>query len=592
MRNKRFRLSVLILTVLAVALLTCACNKSDGGEGGNAASDTGTSSEADNSSESSADSDNAANTGNDGEKEKMITLSSGKKAVYTVVCDEENADVRVKVDEFVNSLSVKTGAKFSKTSSSAFEEYEIIIGRVDRAASKALYRGISYSDYSVSISDSKIYFSYYELPALTKMLNAFLEAVTDNGDGSFTVNAALNISGSLSSVGKNVPRIDDDDRYLSSVISAGESNRMVTFEGCADSVYAEYTAKLQAEGYSEYADSNISGNLFSTYIKDKTQITLYWYPTKHTMKLIYGPKSALPSTERSNVASLCTPSITQLARAAVDESYPNGAPGMGYVIQLSDGRYIIVDGGPVDKDSSDVKALYDYLVANKPASHAKPQVAMWIITHAHIDHTGLATAFLATYGGSVEIERFAYNFPDFSAIVCSEGNTPLMNNAENLKFAIHTYAKNAQTLVLHTGYQFWVGDAFIEILYTPENHAPATFPTGNHTSIALRVRIKNKSVMLLGDCEKSLCEYMAEVYGSYLKSDMLQVTHHGVNGGSLALYKLIDPDVCFWAIDEKRFNEHSQIRGNKAWDYNKWILDSSVKARTHYHNSKTAKVNF
>lgn len=588
MRNKRFRLCVLILAVLAVALLVCSCNKSDGGKDGNVTSDTDTSSEAD----SSADSENAVNTGNNGENKKMITLSSGNKAVYTVVCDEEDADVIAEVNEFVDQLSTKTGAKFSRSSSSAFEEYEIIIGRVDRAASKALYKGISYSDYSVSISDSKIYFSYYELPALTKMRNAFLKAVTDDGDGGFAVAAELSIGGSLSSVGQNVPRIDDDDKYLSSIISTGESNRMATFEGCADDVYSEYTEKLKAEGYSKYADSNISGNLFSTYIKDKTQITLYWYPTKHTMKLIYGPKSVLPSTAQSSVASLCTPSITQLARDAVDESYPNGAPGMGYVIQLSDGRYILVDGGPVDSDSSDVKALYDYLVANKPASHAKPQIATWIITHAHIDHTGIPAAFVAAYGESVEIEQFAYNFPDFSAIVCSEGNTPLMNNVNNLKAAIHYYVQDAETLILHTGQQFWIGDAFIEILYTPENFAPAVFPTGNHTSIAFRVTINGKSAMILGDCESSLCEYMAEVYGSYLKSDMLQVTHHGVNGGSLALYKLIDPDICFWAIDGQRFNSHSQIRGDKAWDFNKWILDASIKKRTHYHNSETQRVNF
>ena len=91
--------------------------------------------------------------------------------------------------------------------------------------------------------------------------------------------------------------------------------------------------------------------------------------------------------------------------------------------------------------------------------------------------------------------------------------------------------------------------------------------------------------MVLGDCEKKLCQFMADVYGAALKSDILQVSHHGVNGACIDLYQAVDPDICFWPIDEFRFFNHVQIRGEKAWDFNRWILDDSIKKRAHYHSS-------
>ena len=46
---------------------------------------------------------------------------------------------------------------------------------------------------------------------------------------------------------------------------------------------------------------------------------------------------------------------------------------------------------------------------------------------------------------------------------------------------------------------------------------------------------------------------MAERYGSYLKSDILQITHHGFNGGSMEAYALVNPDVCLAPVDEETF---------------------------------------
>ena len=157
--------------------------------------------------------------------------------------------------------------------------------------------------------------------------------------------------------------------------------------------------------------------------------------------------------------------------------------------------------------------------------------------------------------------------------------------AEDFKAAVARTAANR--LLLHTGQLFWLEDAMVEVLYTADDFAPKAFPWGNHTSCAFRLTLGGKTFLVLGDCEKALCQFMADVYGAALKSDVLQLSHHGVNGACLDLYQAVDPDFCFWPIDEFRFFNHAQIRGEKAWDFNRWILDDTVKNRAHFHTSTT-----
>lgn len=531
------------------------------------------------------------------QEEKMIVLAKGKKVTYGIAVGAVEEKDRDMVNSFVKSLNQKTGATFIATATGGIAEQKILIGKADLPENQELYETLPYSGYAIERSGGNIHVCYYESEALKKALNSFLGAVKQSANGSWGIAETYSAYGNLAASSEAIPKSRKGDAALKSVVPCGEGNRMATFEGFTDAAYQEYIKVLATDGFSCYSEHENAGNRFSVYTKGNTQVTLYWYPTRQIFKVIYGTKGYLPATEKGTVASLCTPSITQLGRLAADESaqmvdgvFANGAPGMCYILRLSDGRYIIIDGGPVDKEGKDKKALYDFLMANKPATMEKPVIAAWFITHAHVDHTELAVHFISTYSKQVEVEVVAYNFPDFSSISIKEDVNALLPNAGSFKATVRAYLPQAKTLILHTGQTFWVGDAQIEMLYTQENYTPNTFPTANHTSTAFRILLGGKSILILGDCEQDICNNLAEVYGKNLKSDILQVTHHGVNGGSLALYKLVDPEICFWAIDEWRFQQHPQIRGSSSWDYNKWILDNSIRVRKHYSTSKTTTI--
>ena len=102
---------------------------------------------------------------------------------------------------------------------------------------------------------------------------------------------------------------------------------------------------------------------------------------------------------------------------------------------------------------------------------------------------------------------------------------------------------------------------------------------------------------MLGDCQNEACKRIADRYGDYVKSDVLQVAHHGLIGGDKRLYQLINPEICFWAVPETRFlgkklNQRYQwCLGEGGCDYNTYLRDTSIRERTHYHGGKTVTIN-
>ena len=47
------------------------------------------------------------------------------------------------------------------------------------------------------------------------------------------------------------------------------------------------------------------------------------------------------------------------------------------------------------------------------------------------------------------------------------------------------------------------------------------------------------------------------MYGAYIKSDIVQVAHHGSTGATKELYGYVNPAIAFWPNDYEGFTNHT-----------------------------------
>ncbi len=391
-------------------------------------------------------------------------------------------------------------------------------------------------------------------------------------------------------------------------------NTGVSMVGTTKAEFLAYVSAISATGAKLYTQSEVEGNCFCTYVLtvdgEEYAVHLTYYPIRGNARVVWGKKGFLPTVDESVFQSgEGRTSVLQYVRNGVYNSQPaTGAPGMAYIITLADGSFILIDGGPRQREQHFTKTFVDgewvdstpneehdcdklyRLLRERTPEGQKPVIAAWFITHGHSDHTDLAGDFLRKYKEQIEVRIAAYNLPD-------PLKHPIKNEpSEILHITLQHIVKGFELVGathwdVHTGQRMSFPGCEVEILHTHEDYFPKSYAWGNHTSSAFRFKFKGKSFMVLGDCESDICHQMFYKYGSYLKSDILQPTHHGANGGSTDLNRAIDPDICLWPIDAWRFHTDGRMLGfQRGYEYN-WVLrNDEFRPRTHYHNSEDAEI--
>lgn len=85
--------------------------------------------------------------------------------------------------------------------------------------------------------------------------------------------------------------------------------------------------------------------------------------------------------------------------------------------------------------------------------------------------------------------------------------------------------------------------------------------------------------MFLGDAGVEAGNSLVKTYGDDLKSDMVQMAHHGQAGVNKNVYAKIDPKVCLWPIPSWVWeNTNNQFQTNYT---KKWIFEE-LQVKHHY----------
>ena len=199
---------------------------------------------------------------------------------------------------------------------------------------------------------------------------------------------------------------------------------------------------------------------------------------------------------------------------------------MGYVIKANSGEVIVIDGG--------AKGNEDELerVITKAGGHVK----YWLITHPHHDHHDSVINLL-----SRDTNKITYDN------ICSSSLTDLWADEKKQGDQLKCWNKFVREIVkqrfveLKKGQRFNVGTVTLDVLSdaNPEIEKNIT----NNQSIVFRITEDNFSFLMLGDLGIEGEEKIVDVD---LKSDAVQMSHHGQQGVSEEFYKKIKPQFAFW----------------------------------------------
>ena len=210
----------------------------------------------------------------------------------------------------------------------------------------------------------------------------------------------------------------------------------------------------------------------------------------------------------------------------------SGAQNLSIVIKSPHGKLIVIDGGweaDADKLSS--------LILQQGG-----KVDSWLITHPHEDHVGALYAILNDGARKIKIDKIYCSLatPDWYRQVSPTG----AGIADQLLNAFMKLPVGTVTNNIGRGTEINIDDVNIRVL---NNRGVYNYNGVNNSSMVYKIRVSGQSILILGDLAydggKDLIKTCT---AAELKSDIVQMAHHGQQGVDQDAYALIAPTTCLW----------------------------------------------
>ena len=209
-----------------------------------------------------------------------------------------------------------------------------------------------------------------------------------------------------------------------------------------------------------------------------------------------------------------------------------GAQNLSIVIKSPHGKLIIVDGGW----EADAEKLSSLILQQGG------KVDAWLITHPHEDHVGALCAILNDTVRKIKIDKIYCSLatPDWYRQVSPTG----AGIADQLLSAFTKLPVGTVTNNIGRGTEINIDDVNIRVL---NNRGVYTYNGVNNSSLVYKISVSGQSILILGDLAydggKDLIKTCT---AAELKSDIVQMAHHGQQGVDQDAYALIAPTTCLW----------------------------------------------
>lgn len=209
----------------------------------------------------------------------------------------------------------------------------------------------------------------------------------------------------------------------------------------------------------------------------------------------------------------------------------NGRQIMFYTMQDALGHLIVVDGG-WRSDAGYVRKVIKSLGKHVDA---------WIITHPHQDHAGAFTRVCKRPGKITLGDIYAVDMADPKTCLQKAPWDEVKVYKKWLKLDIpNLHYVHAGDTFEACGLSFQVFNAYDDYVYDMTNDLL------NDGSMMFKVTAKEESMLFCADVGKKMSDYLLETYGDALKSDYIQMGHHGNGGLKSDFYKSIGAKAAFF----------------------------------------------
>ncbi len=546
-------LMAIFLCCLSLVLL-CACNT------GNLPDNNDTSGET-TANQEPTDTSGEATT--EGVGENVIPIVKDGKAI-TIIYPLDDLDAMSYAQNLAKQIKRTTGVEptckddwrgFDSEADS--ESYEILVGDVDYPETETAKKMLGYGEAALRTVGNKICVVSTLKNDLSSAVLKLTLYITNNYDSEakeLTMPAEYHVISSTNELLSKIPQMPNitPDGFYKCTKTAYQA----LFDGAKQADFETYCQTVTAAGYTLYAANESTGfkdqkNRFLTYVNDTHVLTVIYLPSRSELRVMIEKKSttSLAGLESDNVYTdgVCDTLVTQVGLL-----YQSGTMnGMAYVMRLSDGSFLVVDGGHNVADNA--TRLYEVMKKQAPDPN-NIVIAAWIFTHTHGDHVGFFPHFANNYADKVTVERFIYNFPTSSQFTSDEW----FDGITAIESKITSKFPNASFTNARPGQIYYIRNAKINMLYTADLYAENEIDYFNTSSIAFTVEAEGIKTMYMGDIGSTVGTLMASIYSaSDLKCEVLQVAHHGIQSAPSSLYPMVAPTYVLFPLGTGPLSQHT-----------------------------------
>lgn len=210
--------------------------------------------------------------------------------------------------------------------------------------------------------------------------------------------------------------------------------------------------------------------------------------------------------------------------------------GDGIYIESPNGNQILLDGGPNKKILQSLGAVMPFYDRS---------IDLLAVSHSHLDHFGGFLDILKRYlvGGIISSGTLG-DTPEYRLLQESLGGS----TSGRLNLPV-------KQIVVRQGMVIDMGDGVVLDVLLPDRDVTKTKP--HDGMMVLRLRYGEISVLLTGDVEKNLEDYLVAIYGEKLKSDILKVGHHGSRTSSSETFLgFVSPKYAVISVGQKNTYGH------------------------------------